>query len=402
MTNDKGQIRFLLSALIILLTAAGILPAYAEILAGASVALSGKYASTGREQLNGYKLWVEDVNARGGLLGQKVRMVHYDDKSKPGMSARLYKKLINSDKADLLLSPYSSGVTLAASKVTEKHGFPMVSAGASSSKIWGRGYKNIFGLYTPAEVYMDRILEFAKAKGLKRLALIYADTAFPRAIAKGVKQKAKKLGMALVFEEEYSKNSTDFASMLVEIKMKRADIVVGGSYLPDSAAFMRQAKKHRVHTKIFAFAVGPGLPDFGKQLGADAEGVMGNTQWEASLAIPGAAEFAGRYEEKFGHKPGYHAAGGYGAGQVLEAAVNKARSLDRDKLRNVLSNLDTVTVFGRYKVDKTGKQTGKPGYAIQWQNGERYIVLPKEVAKRSPAYPFKPWNERYTRRKSKQ
>lgn len=365
-----------------------------EIVVGASVALTGKYSRTGQEQLNGYNMWVEDVNAKGGLLGKKIRLVYYDDESKPDTGAKLYEKLISGDKVDLLLGPYSSGVTLAASTTAEKHNFPMVSTGAASSKIWARGYKNVFGLYTPAEIYMDQILEFAKAKGLKKIALIYADTAFPRSVAKGVKTTAKNLGQDIVFEEEYGKGSTDFASMIVKMKAKKPDVIMGGSYLPDSAAFIRQAKEHRFNAKIYAFAVGPGLPDFGKNLGADADGVMGNTQWEHTLDIPGAKAFADRYETKHGHKPGYHAAGGYGAGQVLEAAVKKAGSVDKDKIRKALADLNDTTVFGPYKVDDTGKQIGKPGYAIQWIDGKRHIVLPTEVNTHEAVYPFKAWDKR--------
>jgi branched-chain amino acid transport system substrate-binding protein len=379
----------------LVLTLAGVAAASAEdVVVGASVALTGKYSRTGQEQLNGFEMWVEDVNARGGILGRKVRLVHYDDESKPDTAARLYEKLITDDKVDLLFGPYSSGVTMAASTVAEKHGFPMVSTGASSSEIWSRGYKNIFGLYTPANTYMDQILELAKEKGLKKVALLYADTAFPRDVAAGVKATTARLGMDLVFEEEYGKASTDFAAMILKMKTKKPDVVIGGSYLPDSTAFMRQAKENRLYAKIFAFAVGPGLPDFGPNLGVDAEGVMGNTQWEATLNIPGAKEFGERYAEKYGHEPGYHAAGGYGAGQVLEAAVAKAGSLDRDKIRQALVGLDTTTIFGRYKVDATGQQVGKPGYSIQWIGGVRHVVLPPDVATATLVYPFKDWADR--------
>jgi branched-chain amino acid transport system substrate-binding protein len=365
-----------------------------DIVVGTSVALTGKYARTGQEQLQGFQMWVEEVNARGGLLGQKVSLVHYDDESKPETGAKLYEKLITDDKVDLLIGPYSSDVTLAASTVAEKHNFPMVSSGASSSEIWERGYKNTFGLYTLADLYMDQIIELGKSKGLKKIALIYENTAFPRGVAAGVKSKAKKLGMQIVFEEEYGKASTDFSSMIIKIKAKKADMIIGGSYLPDSTAFMRQAKENRLYAKIFAFAVGPGLPDFGANLGLDAEGVMGNTQWEPTLKLPGAKEFSDKYKAKYGHEPGYHAGGGYGAGYVLEAAVKKAGSTDRDKVREALFALDTVNAFGRFKVDATGKQIGKPAYAVQWLGGERHIVLPTEAATAKVAYPFKDWGKR--------
>jgi branched-chain amino acid transport system substrate-binding protein len=254
-----------------ILSCSGALQA-ADIVVGTSVALTGKYARTGQEQLHGFQLWVDEVNARGGLLGHMVKLKYYDDESKPETGAKLYEKLITHDKVDLLIGPYSSAVTMAASTVAEKQGIPMVSAGASASEIWGRGFKNVFGLYTPANTYMDQVMDFAKAKDLERVALIYANTEFPRDVANGVRAKAKALGMRIVFEEEYGKASTDFSAMILKMKIRKPDLVIGGSYLPDSTAFMRQAKENRLRAKIFAFAVGPGLPDFGKNLGADPRG----------------------------------------------------------------------------------------------------------------------------------
>jgi branched-chain amino acid transport system substrate-binding protein len=390
----KSIIRFLLLLVwSVAAGTAGMAAQAADVVVGTSVALSGKYARTGQEQLQGFQMWVEEVNARGGLLGRKVALKHYDDESKPETGAKLYEKLITDDKVDLLIGPYSSDVTMAASTVAEKHKMPMVSSGASASEIWERGYKNTFGLYTLAELYMDQILEFGKSKGLKKIALVYENTSFPRGVASGVRSKAKALGMQIVYDEEYGKASSDFTSTIVKSRPE-----AGHDHRqfvpPDSTGFMRQAKENRLYAKIFAFAVGPGLPDFGKNLGLDAEGVMGNTQWEPTLKLPGVKEFAEKYKTKYGHEPGYHAGGGYGAGQVIEAAVKKAGSTDRDKMREALATLDTVTAFGRYKVDATGKQIGKPGYWVQWLSGERHVVLPAEVATAKVAYPFKDWAKR--------
>lgn len=391
----KNTIRFLLwLGLGVAAATAGMAAQAADVVVGTSVALTGKYARTGQEQLQGFQMWIEEVNARGGLLGRKVALKYYDDESRPDTGAKLYEKLVTDDKVDLLIGPYSSDVTMAASTVAEKHKFPMVSSGASSSEIWERGYQNTFGLYTLADTYMDQILGYGKSKGLKKIALIYENTSFPRDVAKGVRNTAKRLGMQVVFDEEYGKASTDFTAMIVKIKARKPDMVIGGSYLPDSTAFVRQAKENRFSARIFAFAVGPGLPDFGKNLGLDAEGVMGNTQWEPTLNIPGVREFAAKYKAKYGHEPGYHAGGGYGAGQVLEVAVKNAGSFDRAKLRQALFGLDTVTAFGRFKVDKTGKQVGKPGYTVQWISGERHVVLPENAATKKVVYPFKDWAKR--------
>ena len=364
------------------------------ILVGASVSLTGKYSRTGQEQLHGYAMWVEDVNKRGGLLGRPVKLIHYDDESKPDTGAKLYEKLITSDDVDLLLGPYSSGVTFAVSAVVEKKRFPMVSAGAASTKVWSRDFKYTFGLYTPGIYYMSRILEFAKEKGLKTVAVVNAGTTFPRDVVKGVKDKAHELGMKVVLEEEYAKGATDMTPLITKIKAKKPDVLIGGTYLPDSVALVRQSKELNFNTKIFAFSVGPGLPDFGKNLSTDADYVFGSSQWEPTLKLPGVDDFVKRYETKHGYKPGYHAAGGYGAGQVLEEAVKNAGSLNKERIRKSLSALQTTTVFGSYKVDETGIQIGKPAYMIQWVNGQRELVLPNDVSTAEIKYPTPSWDNR--------
>lgn len=364
------------------------------IIVGASVALTGKYSRTGQEQLHGYTMWVEDVNERGGLLGRPVKLIYYDDESKPDTGAKLYEKLITSNKVDLLLGPYSSGVTFAVSAVNEKYKFPMVSAGAAATKVWNRGFKYTFGTYTPGIYYMSRILEFAHGKGLRRVAIVNAGTTFPRDVVKGVKIKAKKLGMEIVFEEEYAKGAADMTPLIIKLKAKKPDILIGGTYLPDSVALVRQSKELNFNTKIFSFSVGPGLPDFSKNLGQDADYIFGSSQWEPTLKLPGVKDFVNKYEKKYGYKPGYHAAGGYGAGQILEEAVKKAGSLDKEKLRGALSALDTVTIFGKYKVDEAGFQIGKTAYMVQWINGNRELVLPREVSTVDLKYPTPSWRER--------
>ena len=364
------------------------------ILVGASVSLTGKHASEGQEQLHGYSMWVEDVNNRVGLLVRPVKLIHYDDKSKPDTGAKLYKKLIASDDVDLLLGPYSSGVTFAVSAVVEKKKFPMVSAGAASTKVWSRSFKYTFGLYTPGIFYMSRILEFAREKGLKTVAVVNAGTTFPRDIVKGVRDKAEELGMEVVFEEEYAKGTTDMISLITKIKAKKPDVLIGATYLPDSVALVRQSKELNFNAKIFAFSNGPGLSYFRKQLSDDANFVFGSSQWEPNLKLPGVDDFVKRYEEKHGYVPRYHAAGGYGAGQVLEEAVNNAGSLNKEHIRKSLSDLQTTTVFGSYKVNEAGIQIGKPAYMVLWVNGQRELVLPNDISTVEIKYPTPSWDNR--------
>jgi branched-chain amino acid transport system substrate-binding protein len=361
---------------------------------GVTASLTGAYAVPGSNLLAGLKMWAHDVNARGALLGREVEIVSYDDQSDPATSARLYEKLISDDRVDLLVGPYASDVTLAASDVGERHNMPMVSGSASATEIWSRGYRNIFQVDTPADRYMDLLIESAGNAGLTTIALAYANSDFPREVARGVRARAGAAGIKLVFDEEYIEDSVDFTELVLRIKATRPDLVIGGTYLNDSIAFVREAKRQNFSPKALAFTVGPALVEFGEALGPDADGILGVVSWMRSGNVPMSYDFSFRYKEMTGRNAGAHAAYGYAAGQVLEAAVRLADSLDRDAVREQLQAMKFGSLLGRYRVDDSGKQLAKETFVMQWQNGHRLLVLPKQLRDNQIIYPLKPWSER--------
>jgi len=361
---------------------------------GVTVSLSGEYAVSGKLELEGIRMWVHDINQRGALLGRTVELVYYDDKSQPATSAALYERLITQDKVDLLLGPYGSDITMAASTVAEQHNFPMVATGAASGDIWARGYHNIFGVDAQADHYMDLLIESAAGAGLKTIALVYGDSDFPRKVAAGARVQAAQHDMRIVVDKEYVPEHADYAGLVKMMKAARPDLVIGGTYLDDSMALVRAAKAADFSPKAFAFTVGPALKQFVDELGADANGMLGIVAWMRSAAMPMAMDFSYRYKEKFGHNASYVAALGYGGAQVLEAAVRLAGSLDKDAIRTQLSQMKFQSILGRYQVDETGKQIAKYTYVMQVQKGNRLLVLPKSLQESKVEYPFKPWSER--------
>jgi branched-chain amino acid transport system substrate-binding protein len=392
-----GQLRALLVASLALWCAIGLQAALAAepIKLGVTASLSGVYAGPGQNQLQGIQMWVHDINARGALLGRKVELVYYDDESNPDTTRRLYQRLINDDMADLLIGPYSSDLTLVASDVAEQHDFPMVAAGAAASDIWSRGYRNIFQVDAPAYEYMDLLIKSAKTKaGLTRIALIYPAADFSRQVAEGVRAKAAEHGMEIVFDEEYPLDSTEFSDLVRRLRRTAPELVIGATYLNDSIAFVREAKRQQLSPQAFAFTVGPALPEFGNALGDDADGIIGVVSWMRSGRVPMAYDFSFRFKEKFGRNAGVHAAYGYGAAQVLEAAVRLAGSLDKDAIRQQLSDMVFRSLLGNYRVDETGMQKAKTIFLMQWQNGYRLLVSPPEIRDAEIIFPFKPWSER--------
>jgi branched-chain amino acid transport system substrate-binding protein len=400
--NKQGIVmraRAFLVALIAMFCILGPQSAYAleenSIKVGVTASLTGRFAEPGGKQLEGLQMWAYDINARGALLGRRVELVHYDDKSDPDTSARLYERLIRDDKVDLLIGPYSSTITLAASRVAEQYDVPMVTAGASSGKIWSRGYKNVFGIDAPAKDYMNLLIESAKERaGLTRIALVYGADEFTREVAQGVREQAAKRGMEIVFDAEYQSETADFAGLVRRMKASNPELVIGGTYLNSSIALVREAKRQQLSPQAIAFTVGPALPEFGDALGADAEGILGIVSWMRSGNIPMAYDFSYRYKAKYGRNAAAHAAYGYAAGQVLEAAVRLAGSLSKDDVRQQLQDMRFHSLLGLYDADETGKQLGKSIYVMQWQDGRRLLVLPRKLRDSPVQYPFKPWSER--------
>ncbi len=365
----------------------------APIKVGASLSLTGQLSRSGVEQEHGYKLWLEDVNARGGILGRPVELVLYDDKSDPATGAKLYEKLITVDKVDLVIGPYSSPVTFAVSAITEKYQMPMLATGAAARNIFERGFKYSFQVATLSEYYMTGAIEIAAKHGGKTMVAVAENTLFTQECAQGARDHAKKHGMQVLHYEEYSRGATDLAPLILKSKRLNPDLFIGCTYLPEAILLTRQMKDLDFAPRAFGFSVGVALPDYAKSLGRDAEAVFGSSQWEPSVRLPGAREFAEKYKKKFNSEPSYHAAQGYVGGLIMERGVNETQSLDKERIRNFLAKLDTTTLYGRYKVSDTGLQIGKPAFLIQIQEARKVIVWPDEAAEAKYIYPFPGWKK---------
>jgi branched-chain amino acid transport system substrate-binding protein len=367
-----------------------------EVLVGGAISQTGQYAEPAGRQVNSIKLWVDEVNGRGGLLGHKVALRLLDDKSDIQTSIKLYEKLITEDKVDVLLAPYSSGITEAVANVNERYRMPFVAYGASSTPIWEKGRRYIFNIVAVAEDYQKGAIHLAKQAGVKTAAIIGQDSLFPRQAGKGARDWCQKLGIDVVLEENYPVKQTDFTALLQKIKAAGAEAVLSNSYFADSAAQLRQMRELGLNFKLYSSTIGPSLPNFPEQLGGTAEYVLGFSQWEplpAVLGHPGMKEFIERYEKRFGEKPNYHAGGAYAGLQVTEAAIKKAGSFDPEKVRDALASIDVASVYGRFKVDARGMNSHE-GLTFQVLRGQRRIVWPEKWAETKAELPMPEWSKR--------
>jgi branched-chain amino acid transport system substrate-binding protein len=372
------------------------LPAGAQtpIKIGASMSVTGTYAKPGSYQKEGYDICIDELNGKGGLLGRKVELVIYDDQSQPATAVKLYEKLITEDKVDAVMGPYSSAVSEAVANVTEKYKKVMVAPLAATTSIFKKGRKYIFMVITPAENYLDGLIDMAAKRGLKTVAIINEDTLFPKASAAGTAEAAKKRGMQVVLQEAYPKGNTDFSALLVKIKAANPDVIAAGTYFDDAVAITRQMKELNVNPKMFGLTVGGDLPEFYDLLKQNAEYVYGSTQWDESLPYPGQKEFLAAYTKKFKHEPSYHAAAGYAGCLIYGEAVKRAGTLDADKVREQLLKMEIKTAFGDYKVEPDGFQVAHKMVMLQWQDGKRVVVWPDDLASGKMRYPTPEWGKR--------
>jgi branched-chain amino acid transport system substrate-binding protein len=384
------------AAVVVAVTAVA-LPAAAQapIKIGASISMTGTYAKPGIYQKEGYELCVQEANDKGGLLGRKIDLVVYDDQSTPTTGQRLYEKLITEDKVDVVMGPYSSAISEAVANVTEKYKKVMVAPLAATTSIFKKGRKYIFMVISPAEVYLEGLVDIAAKRGLKTIAIVNEDTLFPKTAANGTAEFAKKRGLQIVLQEAYPKGNTDFSALLTKIKAANPDVIAASTYFDDAVALTRQMKELNVTPKMYGVTVGGDLPEFYDLLKQNAEYIYGATQWEPTLPYPGQKEFMAIYQKKFNHEPSYHAAAGYAGCVLYLDAVRKAGTLDSDKVREQLLKLETRTMLGDYKVDADGFQTAHKMVLFQWQDGKKVTVWPDDLAAGGKArFPTPPWNQR--------
>jgi len=375
---------------------------------GASFSDTGTYAALGQTVRRGYAVCVKQANERGGVLGRRLELLTEDDQSLTDRAVKIYEKLIAQDRVDVVFSPYSSPITEAVANLTEKHRMPMIGCCAAASEIYRKGRRFAFMLLSPAEVYLEGLIDLAAKRGLRTLAIVHEDTIFPKAITDGALELAKKHGLRAVAVEAYPRKTTDFVAIVERVKAANPDVVAAATYFNDSVAIARQMKASDLNPKMFGVTVGGDLPTFHQTLGPIAEFVYGASQWEPDLVTlragglvpvarqyPGAREFVEAYHKEYpGADLSYQTAQGYSACEVHLEAIRRAGTLAGEKVRDAILKMDFDTAFGAFKVDQSGLQVAHKMVLFQWQDGKKAIVWPDNLAPAKPRFPTPAWKQR--------
>lgn len=396
-------------AIIGLLVAGPAAAAEKTVTLGFTASQTGKLNVEAIRQINGVNLWIDDVNKAGGIKLPdgtviKVAAKFYDDESNKDRVQELYTRLINTDKADFLISPYSSGLADAAAVVAQQNKRIMITAGASSDSTHFKGFSLVYMTYTPASRYLTGAVDLlAKlAPDAKKIVIIHEKDKFSTDSVNGLRKYAEGKGYQIVMFEGYDSGTTDFAPFINKIPAG-VDAVMGGGHFADTTTLTRQLYEKKVKTRMIALLVAPPEPKFA-ELGEACISVVGSSQWEPVAKYspesakaegvewfgPTVEEFVKEYQAKYGkEEPSYHSAGGYAAGLILQKAMEKAGSTETDKVKEAIDAEDMYTFYGRIKFNTTpkahGLQDGHQMIVIQWQKDaqgkqQKVAVFPPAAA----------------------
>ena len=371
---------------------------------GASLQLTGADANLARYFRDGYQIAADRINEQGGITidGRTYRLAVklLDNQSNINLGIQQYTQLITRDKVDFLLGPYSSNHTLDESSVAEKYRIPMVQGGGAAKQIFDRGYRYIFGTAPPAENYFGSTIEMMTKlePRVHTLALLTADDAFDVAVRAGTAARARHEGIDVVIDEVYPEHSPNFTSLLALVKSKSPDAILSGGHETEALNFMREAKSLDASPQaLLSLTVGVPAADFRAALGKDAEGVFGMTPWVISPVMRDrwfgdGQQFAQLFQRRFGYEPDYHVASAVADVETYAYALEKAETLDRDKVRDAIAKSDFECVYAQIRYQPDG-QIDIPQIVIQVEGGKIAPIYTDHFLNR-PVYPAPLWGKR--------
>ena len=328
------------------------------------------------------KLWVEQVNARGGIKLKsgraKIELIEYDDRTNPGEAIKNIQRLATQDKVDFILAPYGTGFNLATAPIFAKYNYPLITHTAITDKadVLTKRYSNIFftlGTTTAFAGSVAAVLKKMRDEGKigKRVAMVNVADAFGIELANAARPIFKKAGFEIVYDKSYPLGSPDLSPIIRGAKASNPDAFVAWSYPPDTFGLTAQAKIQGLNVKAFYTAVATAFPAFGGKFGKSAEGILGAGGIDPDT--PEMKAYFAAHKKVTGKTPDYWASGMvYATFQILEQAIEGVGSKDRKAVTAYIKKNTFKTVMGPITFKN---QVNEKYWTVgQWQGGKFYGV----------------------------
>jgi len=323
------------------------------------MALTGPLSPNGKQALLGMKIWEEEINAKGGLLGRPVKLIYYDDQSNPATVPGIYTKLIDVDKVELVVGPYASAQIAPAMPVAiqkNKVFLSLFGTGINDEFKYGRYFSMIPTGPVPRPAFTAGFFEIAMAQTPKpqTISLATADAEFGRNVCEGARENAKKAGLKIVYDKTSPPTTPDFTPVVRAIQATNPELAVFCSYPLDSVGMLKAINEVGFKPKMLGGAmVGLQATVFKRQLGPLLNGIVNYETWvpAKTLEFPGVNEFLRKYQARAGAEGvdplGYYTGTwGYAYIQLFGDAIAGAKTLDDGKLADYMHKTKFSTIMG--------------------------------------------------------
>jgi branched-chain amino acid transport system substrate-binding protein len=381
----------------------------APVKIGMSMPQTGGLGAGGQAALLALRMWVDDVNAKGGLLGRKVELIAYDDQSNGANTPGIYTKLIDVDKVDLLIAPYATNVTAPIMPLVKERGLMLM--GNFSFQVNAKIQHDMWFNNAPwndARGWSEGFLELGKKAGAKSIAIFAADAEFQQNLANGARELIKKTGWNVVYDQNYPPNNTDFSSIIRAVRAAKPEAVFVACYPNEAVAIMRSVNEIGLGSQVQIFGggmVGLQFTPIMQSLGSLLNGVVNYNSYVPGMKFPGIDDFFKRYSVRAAaakvdplgfYLPPFN----YATGQMIEQAVNATKTLDHKKLAEYMRKTEFQTIVGPIGFDKMGERAKPRMVQAQFRNiqdnnvdqfknpGKQVVLWPDSDKQGDFIYPF--------------
>ena len=380
---------------------------------GYSLSLSGILATNGKTAFLAHKLWEENINNKGGLLGRPVQLVCKDDQTNPNLVPDIYQNLLTEEKTDLILGAYGdNSIKPAMPLVIEHKRFFVGLMGLAVNQEFN--YENYFAMIptgpNPGTALTEGFFSVAAKQNPKpeTVAILSADAPFSKSPVQGAKENCTKNGMRVVFEESYPLSTNDFSPFIKMVQQSGADILFMCSYVSDSVGLIRAINQVGLQVKLVGGAmIGPQNGSVKLELGPLLNGLINYEYWlpVEKFLYPGVKEIIEKYQaraQQEGTDPlGYYVVPmAYAQLQILEQAITATQSLEDNRLAAYTRDAVFHTVVGDIKFGKGGGWTEPRVLTVQYQNltdnsiaqfkdaKTQVVLMPETLSSGNLIYPY--------------
>jgi branched-chain amino acid transport system substrate-binding protein len=367
---------------------------------GISLSASGDFSDPGNAAKRGYELWADTVNAKGGILGRKVKLKIVDDASSPNQVVTNYQNLITRDKVDLVFGPFSTLLTAPAAKVVDRYRYAFPEPAGGGPAVFAEKLNNVFFVQpSPVIDCGDPFVNWLKTlpadQRPKTAAYPTLDDPFAAPIVARTRTMLEAMGVKTVFSQIYPSETQDLTPIVQKYVAAKPDLVFAGTQSEDAYSQVKALIQANYNPKYLFFANGANSPvEFPDKVGAkNTEGIFSCSAWFPTSKTPGNADFVSAYLKKYGGTPDQIDSGSaesYAVGQLIEDVAKKTGRIDNQTIMAALHKGQWPTVQGNLSWDANGAPTGSQ-LLSEWVGGKLLPVFPAALAQHAPQAPKPAW-----------